>query len=165
MPKIKRANWRLKEDRDGLLCKECKQFLPLDNFSHEGKTTSGNWKYRSRCKPCYNVYQKTLLSVQKRYDYLNELKDFINSFKTECGVCGYNRCVKVLDLHHLDPAQKEKTVSDFINYRVYFNSKVPITEIKQSIKKEIVKCVVLCSNCHREHHAGILDISNVPTIS
>jgi len=26
------------------------------------------------------------------------------------------------------------------------------------MKKESEDCVLLCSNCHREHHAGLLDI-------
>lgn len=50
-----------------------------------------------------------------------------------------------LDLHHL--SNKEESVS------VLRHSSV------NKIIKEINKCVVLCSNCHRRLHKGILELS------
>lgn len=49
-----------------------------------------------------------------------------------------------LDFHHIDPSQKEGTISRMVNE---FRS-------KESIMEEIKKCVLVCSNCHRKIHAG-----------
>jgi hypothetical protein len=48
----------------------------------------------------------------------------------------------VLDYHHIDPSVKEDSVARMIsnNYRL------------DTVMEEITKCVVLCSNCHREFH-------------
>lgn len=48
-----------------------------------------------------------------------------------------------LDLHHLDPSTK----------RVKVNKAIKHFGIK-GLLVEIGKCVVLCANCHRKHHAG-----------
>lgn len=55
-----------------------------------------------------------------------------------------SKCVDALDFHHLDPTQK-----DF-----GFGAK-GYTRAWSKIQKELDKCVMLCSNCHRETHAGL----------
>lgn len=60
-----------------------------------------------------------------------------------CKICGYDKCVAALDFHHLDPSKKEFTPSK--------GYKKSWTKLKQ----EIDKCILLCSNCHREVHAGV----------
>ena len=62
----------------------------------------------------------------------------------KCQLCGYNKCIEALDLHHLDPSKKEFNISS----RDLRYSDWPI------IKKEIENGVLVCSNCHREIHAG-----------
>lgn len=49
-----------------------------------------------------------------------------------------------LDFHHTDPSVKEGSVMQMLNE---FRS-------KDAILKEVAKCVVLCSNCHRKFHVG-----------
>jgi hypothetical protein len=60
----------------------------------------------------------------------------------KCQVCGYNKCNAALELHHLDPTEKEISLS------------VIMTSCKSwdFIYSEIEKCILLCSNCHREVH-------------
>lgn len=64
-----------------------------------------------------------------------------------CVSCGEsaNEC---LDLHHVDPSVKTEEVSKLLSDK---RSKVRIVA-------EIEKCAVLCSNCHRKHHAGTLSL-------
>jgi len=60
--------------------------------------------------------------------------------------CGYNKCEKAFDFHHLNPEDKD------------FNlSKDGHTRSWSLIKDEIKKCILVCSNCHREIHAGLHD--------
>lgn len=58
-----------------------------------------------------------------------------------CQVCGYNRCARALEFHHLDPSQK-----DFgLGQKGYARS-------WDAVKIELDKCILLCSNCHAEEH-------------
>lgn len=51
-----------------------------------------------------------------------------------------------LDFHHLDPSKK-----DFEIGRIHSKN-------LDYIKKEASKCIVVCSNCHRKIHAGIIQL-------
>jgi len=60
-----------------------------------------------------------------------------------CSVCGYNKCLKALEFHHLD-----SNIKDFgISAKGY-------TRSWMVIKQELAKCILLCANCHRETHEG-----------
>lgn len=75
----------------------------------------------------------------------------IASFGGSCGICGYNKCVRNLVFHHLDPSLKDK---GFGHYQSLAWDK---------IVAEIRKCVMLCHNCHGEFHDGlIIDLSRCP---
>ena len=60
-----------------------------------------------------------------------------------CHVCGENR-PSCLDCHHLRPEEKEYNIG-WMAYNGISPSK---------ILAEVVKCVVLCSNCHRVEERG-----------
>jgi len=60
----------------------------------------------------------------------------------KCEKCGYNKCVKALTFHHLDPNEKDFTISGK-SWSV------------DKLKKEVDKCILVCSNCHIEIHAEI----------
>lgn len=68
-------------------------------------------------------------------------------FKTEimtklsCSTCSEND-IACLDFHHIDRTSKEENVTKMLNDH----------RSKESILREIEKCVVLCSNCHRKLH-------------
>lgn len=65
----------------------------------------------------------------------------------KCVVCGYNRCSRALDFHHVDPSTKLFTISNNGFGRSW-----------ERVKAEIDKCVLLCANCHRELHAGLISL-------
>ena len=60
-----------------------------------------------------------------------------------CQICGYDKYQGALDLHHLNPAEKEFT----------FGNK-GYTRAWEKVKAELDKCVLVCANCHREVEAG-----------
>lgn len=57
----------------------------------------------------------------------------------ECQICGYNKCRWALDFHHTS-SDKEFNISSFYN------------RSWEKIVIELDKCMLVCSNCHREIH-------------
>ena len=80
-------------------------------------------------------------SYQKRKGMVRSAKD------KPCQICKvkYDPCV--MDLHHLDPSQKDERVAQLAKSSSY-----------KKLQEEIDKCVVLCANCHRMVHGGIISI-------
>ena len=68
----------------------------------------------------------------------------------KCSRCGYDKCLKALEFHHIDPSKKDFTISND-----HFRLKDAIEESK--------KCILLCSNCHKEFHDNMwtLDELNI----
>lgn len=64
----------------------------------------------------------------------------------KCKICNYDRCVSALEFHHLEPSKKDFTLSQSMN--IAWNK----------IKEELDKCILVCANCHREIHEGIIKI-------
>lgn len=58
-----------------------------------------------------------------------------------CERCGYNKCVTALEFHHLDPSEKDFGISA-----------AGATRSFERIKVELDKCIMVCSNCHKEIH-------------
>lgn len=66
----------------------------------------------------------------------------------KCFICGYNKCPQALEFHHLKSSPKNFGLSS-----------KGITHSWDKIRQEIKKCLLLCANCHREIHAGYLQLS------
>jgi hypothetical protein len=66
----------------------------------------------------------------------------------KCLKCGYNRCMKALEFHHLDPTKKDFTISND-NFK-----------LKDAVE-ESKKCILLCSNCHKELHDDLWRIEDL----
>ncbi len=66
----------------------------------------------------------------------------IDAMGKECQCCGYNNCNAALELHHVDPKEKE----------ISFGKIMAHPSAWKKIVVELRKCVLLCSNCHREVH-------------
>lgn len=64
----------------------------------------------------------------------------------KCQVCGYDKCAAVLDCHHRDPALKEFSIKAWMQVHAVSEENV------QTLRNELQKCDILCSNCHRELH-------------
>lgn len=58
----------------------------------------------------------------------------------KCQRCGYDKCAGAFDFHHRDSSQKEFTWTKLRKRRWV------------DILKELDKCDLLCSTCHREEH-------------
>lgn len=64
----------------------------------------------------------------------------------KCQICNYNRSLRALEFHHLDPTKKDFEIS---NNSLSFDV----------IKLEVDKCALLCANCHREYHDGLINLN------
>jgi len=60
----------------------------------------------------------------------------------KCDKCGYDRCVDALEFHHVDPTKKDFTISGK-------------SWSFEKLKGEVEKCILVCSNCHKEIHFEI----------
>lgn len=96
----------------------------------------------SYCKKCQA--NKTC-STQKRRDTKQKLIDYKGG---KCEECGYNKCSAALEFHHINPDEKDFSISQ-VDTRS--NSHF------EKLKKEVDKCRLLCANCHREAHSGIIN--------
>jgi predicted HNH restriction endonuclease len=64
----------------------------------------------------------------------------------KCQICGYSKYVGALDLHHTKGIKKFTMGND------------GYTHSWSEIIKELDKCILICSNCHREVHAGLVKL-------
>lgn len=66
----------------------------------------------------------------------------------KCCRCSYNKCKEAIEYHHVK--DKSFTISQaFTN--------LPFS----SLEKEAMKCIPLCSNCHREFHYKLWDYKDL----
>ena len=77
-----------------------------------------------------------------------ELRDACDEWKLArgCQVCGYRKCAKALDAHHL--RDKEFGIGESLAKNISL----------ERLSSELEKCIVLCANHHRELHAGVIKI-------
>lgn len=73
--------------------------------------------------------------TQKRRRWLKKV--LVESKGGKCEVCGYDRCIRSLQFHHIDPNTKDFDLSRG-------------TYSYEKMKAEIDKCMLLCANCHGE---------------
>lgn len=133
------------------LCNKCSSRKPLSAFS-KNKARKDGLAYA--CKECIRSYSKEhykkniKIYKNKARKWANKAREKYQEYKAtlSCNVCGESEpCC--LDFHHRDPETKDFTLS-----------KASAGMSLKRIKEEIEKCVVLCSNCHRKVHAGVLQL-------
>lgn len=133
-------------------CGKCKQEKSKEAFSIRKAAKDG---LQSRCKQCVKEYDKERHSKRENKDRKNQTtrerrkryKAWIQAYKKRHGClnCAENEPV-CLDFHHKDD-DKEETIANT-------TSSWSLKRIKEEIKKR----VVLCSNCHRKVHAGLIEL-------
>lgn len=65
----------------------------------------------------------------------------------QCILCGYHKAIAALEFHHVNPKTKSFGISG-----------QGLTRAWKQVKQEADKCVLLCANCHREVHVGIVQL-------
>jgi len=114
--------------------KKCTRCLLILIESEFYQKSSG--KLYSYCKKC-NLAE----SVERQ----RQLKTQCVNYKGgKCVRCEYSKCQAALDFHHLDPKEKDFSIS-----------RLRGTKFTQKIKDELDKCILVCCRCHREIHDEI----------
>lgn len=78
----------------------------------------------------------------------------IDGFGGKCNRCGYNNCNAALDMHHVDPSQKEFTIS----------SAIASPKSWDCLIAEARKCILLCNRCHVELHNGLWNLDEIEIV-
>lgn len=132
------------------ICKGCNQEKNLSEFNFRNREKG---TYSSDCKICKRKIDNDLYKSNRtdrkrkvssvRKNKINENREIIKNIKlnSECYLCGDKRHY-VLDFHHLVSEDKDNDISLLVRRASSIDR----------IMKEIEKCVLLCSNCHRELH-------------
>ena len=134
---------------DKKVCIKCKLEKLIKDFPWKQKSKGIR---HSRCFTCHREYQKEYYYKNKKRCLDNHYKrreirrkkviDFINEEKVKgCTKCSEKR-IPAIEFHHKDPAIKDNNISSMLTG----------TWSLDSIKKELKKCLRICSNCHRVLH-------------
>lgn len=134
-------------------CNKCNLFKSLDCFYKRSSSKDGLQSY---CKDCrkeidaesYSKSDKRKSDIKNNGIELRKYnKRLLHKYKSfcKCLLCNESEPV-VLDLHHTDSSKKEYNPSSLISYST------------EKLRLEIRKCVVVCSNCHRKIHAGLVQL-------
>lgn len=123
-----RRGARGKKPKDFIFPRKCSCGETDPNKFYGNKTTV--------CAVCHCKY--TLLKGQENRIYILE------KLGSKCFNCGFEKWKASLDVHHLDPSQKDISFSTIRYWK------------RDKIDQELVKCVLLCRNCHAAHHSGEL---------
>lgn len=139
------------EGRPTKLCTSCKQPQLVQLFD---KSRSSD-KLESHCQICQReharaFYRKNPEPYKRRArvhrkSQRGEVKARLERIKRlhGCRACPEKNIV-CLDFHHVDVAMTDRPVGR--------------TGTVIALEREVAKCVVLCANCHRKAHAGLLKI-------
>ena len=126
-------------------CKKCDKDVDVGDF-HKNPTKKDG--LQSMCKLCRKKYhrQHYLNNIEKYKLKAQELRIFLKSLVNRykqiigCKTCPERR-YWVLEFHHRDRDDKIDNINIFVTNGNF-----------KALKKEIRKCDVLCSNCHKDLH-------------
>lgn len=80
--------------------------------------------------------------VKQKARGLDRKLSMIKLMGGKCCKCGYDKNIAALEFHHINPEEKEFQ----LDARHISNTKM------EKLEKELSKCILVCSNCHKEIH-------------
>jgi hypothetical protein len=94
------------------------------------------------CKYCKQIHNSRSIGcmtcISRIRRYRNKTKA-VNYLGGSCVRCGYNQHLAALEFHHIE--DKDDSLGTMLNRKW------------ETIKIELDKCILLCSNCHRIEHS------------
>ncbi len=138
-------------------CYKCKLELEESCFAKNSTLKSG---IQNICKQCSRKLNKEYY-IKNKQKFLDrnkiKVKDVtskVREYKLNCGGCKFcgEKEPICLDFHHL--RDKINVISQLTRYLCW-----------ESILEEINKCILICSNCHRKLHAGLISYQESELVS
>jgi len=120
-------------EKESRVCPRCDQEKKLDEFyQRRGKAGASSY-----CKVCTNeqTTERSKAFKKRAVEYKGGC----------CEKCGYKKYIGALEFHHLNPNEKDFQLGG-----------IKLLELTEAIKEELDKCILVCSNCHKEIHGGII---------
>ncbi len=133
-------------------CITCENEKNTSEFRKDAHRKDG---LQSSCKICTRKYHKAAYTIKYGIKALArckirhaKIKMLVDEYKRQhpCR-CGEKEIV-CLEFHHLDPNEKEFSISG--NHQ----------RQEAKIVAEMEKCIVVCANCHKKIHAGIINLES-----
>lgn len=126
----------------------CKRELPATSEFFAERKLKTKVILQWQCRECHKEYRKLhyennkVKYIKKAKKHRAKVSNWFDNYKQnlKCQKCEEKRWW-VLDFHHTDPSEKEFNIGNLKN-----------SGSKSMLEKEIKKCIVLCSNCHRDLH-------------
>jgi len=116
------------------VCGTCERKYLWDRNNKKGHT-------QSTCNTCLN--HKRRMGLKEKC---------VNYKGGKCGKCGYDKCHRALEFHHIDPSIKDSSISGSYCRSWDWH------------KNELDKCVLLCCRCHRELEDHVWVLSEIVEI-
>lgn len=143
-------------------CNQCKRHRREASFYRNRTNRDG---LASACKDCNKDSQRRYRDKNrdKRIEYNRQYREkkaiWFRQYKKEhpCVICGEDdpTCI---DFHHVQKEHKEKPYHNIAQFASQ-------TYNLDRLKKELEKCVAICSNCHRKIHAYNWDHNKIKQMS
>lgn len=125
-------------------CTKCHRSLAIVNFPYRNKKIG---RRHENCRPCRNAYH-----VQRYHKHIDEnrrrdlqRRQAYRDLKAgKCTDCGVSYPPYVMDFDHREPVKKSFNITTGASMRMGI----------ARLLREIEKCDLVCSNCHREREYG-----------
>lgn len=123
-----------------ILQRKCTKCLRWEEHESFPKKDCGKHSWCQRCLGADSYRYQAERGSKRR-------AELIAKAGGSCTICGYDKCDVALTFHHKEPLEKLFS----LDTRSCSN---------RSMKKlltEFKKCILLCHNCHMEHHHALTD--------
>ncbi len=118
-----------------------KKVTPEQRQAKKQEWIANNKERIAKSVKAYTEKHKEHLSALKAAQY-KEKRNWVTDYKMKhpCEICGEKDPI-VLEFHHVNPKEKDASIADLLSRKTL-----------DAIKLEVVKCIVLCGNCHTRLH-------------
>lgn len=145
-----RGRPNLNQTRSHSQCKGCSRVLRNDRFYTPASQRARNlvFTYCIECTQALNAgqYDERAATVAGRRNLIWRY------LAPSCVLCGFDTHPSAIDLHHRQ--DKDALITDLVTQMAF----APTGQHGEALLREARRCVVLCSNCHRMLHAGVLSL-------